>query len=580
MHRVAFIFCLWFFMFFILEASLPVPKPKRKPVIHPETAVKGQREEGMIHAWIYFRDKGIESGEFTTALDKARSGLTERSLNRRRNRGRGEEVTFRDIPPNVNYIAQIVAKGATLRRRIRWLNAVSVSASMEQLEEITQLPFVSRIDPVLMHHRPLPPAESDFRKGNSRHYRDPTDSLDYGSSLDQLEQINCVTAHEVGYTGKGVLVMMLDTGYYIDHESIQQDSIVAEWDFINNDGDTQDEWDDPWGQHNHGTYTLSTMGGYTPGTLIGPAFEATFLLAKTEMVDQEIQQEEDNYVAALEWGENLGADVASSSLGYLDWYKYEDMNGNTAVTTIAVDIAISLGMVCVTAAGNEGHIDWYYIIAPADADSVIAVGAVDSLNELAYFSSHGPTYDGRTKPEVCARGVSTFCASPDDPTTYTTVSGTSLSTPLVSGAAAVVLSAHPDWTPMKVREALMMTASRSDSADNDYGWGVIDVWEAINYDFASNDAKPTTPLVFNLMQNYPNPFNPSTTIIFDLPDATEIEIIIYDILGKQVEVLVRDRVLSGRHKVVWDASEFPSGIYYCRLTTHHLEITRKMLLLK
>jgi len=463
-------------------ADLPPHKTRRQPVIHLKTAALGLREDGTIHAWIYFRDKAIDTSRFPAALVEAKSRLTQRSLNRRKKRGSGEVVSYRDIPLNRNYITQVKVTGVTTRNRSRWLNAVSVSANMDQLQEISKLSFVSSIDPVLMHRRPLPSDESDYQQGDIHRYRGVRDSLDYGSSLDQLEQINCVTAHEAGYTGKGVLVMMLDTGYYKDHESIQQDSIIAEWDFINNDGDTQDEWGDPWGQHNHGTYTLSTLGGYTPGTLFGPAFEATFLLAKTEMVDQEIQVEEDNYVAALEWGDSLGADVASSSLGYLDWYEYVDMDGNTAVTTIGVDIAVSLGMVCATAAGNEGYYEWYYIIAPADADSVIAVGAVDSEGVIASFSSHGPTYDNRTKPEVCARGVYTFCASPSGTQEYTYVSGTSLSTPLVGGAAAVVLSAHPNWTPMQVREALMMTASQADSPDNDYGWGIINVWDAINYE--------------------------------------------------------------------------------------------------
>ena len=121
--------------------------------------------------------------------------------------------------------------------------------------------------------------------------------------------------------------------------------IIAEWDFINDDDSTMNQTDDEntYGQHNHGTLVFSTLAGYDPGNLIGPAFDSEFLLAKTEDVPNESQVEEDNYVAALEWGEQLGADVMSSSLGYLDWYSYCDMDGNTGVTTIAVDIAISLG---------------------------------------------------------------------------------------------------------------------------------------------------------------------------------------------------------------------------------------------
>ena len=258
---------------------------------------------------------------------------------------------------------------------------------------------------------------------------------------------------------------------------------VAEYDFIQSDSVTQNQEGDAYNQHNHGTATASAAGGFIDGELLGVAYGCKFLLAKTEIVDEEIQAEEDHFVAALEWGEALGADVMSSSLGYLDWYSYADLDGETAVTTRGVDIAVGLGMVCVTAAGNEGNMDWYYVITPADADSVISVGAVDETNTLAGFSSHGPTADGRIKPEVLARGVSTFAAGTLSTTAFISASGTSLSTPLVAGATALILEAHPQWTPMMVREALMMTADGSTAPDNSRGFGLIDVMAAINYDF-------------------------------------------------------------------------------------------------
>ena len=158
------------------------------------------------------------------------------------------------------------------------------------------------------------------------------------------------------------------------------------------------------------------------------------------------------------------------------------MDGNTAITTIGVDIAVSLGVVCVTAAGNSGNDSWYYIIAPADADSVISVGAVSDNGDIVSFSSHGPTYDGRIKPELCARGRQTWCVNPNSTTNYSRLSGTSLACPLVGGAAALIIQARPEWTAMEVREAMMLTASMSDSANNNYGYGILDAVNAISYE--------------------------------------------------------------------------------------------------
>ena len=221
------------------------------------------------------------------------------------------------------------------------------------------------------------------------------------------------------------------------------------------------------------------VGGFEEDSLIGSAYGASFALAKTEMIDSEVVAEEDNWVAGIEWADSLGADVVTSSLGYNEWYTYEDMDGNTALCTIAADLAVSKGMVVVNAAGNERPYAWHYIIAPADGDSVIAVGAVDLQGKLTSFSSAGPTYDGRIKPDVLACGYRTFCASSSGG--YTRMDGTSLSTPLVAGVCALLLEAHPDWSPIQVREALWNTASRADNPDNLMGYGIVNAAKASGF---------------------------------------------------------------------------------------------------
>lgn len=522
--------------------------------------------------WIYFTDKD-NSGQNITLDDKAIQRRLKVDI----------KDTWYDRPVAQSYIAVMEELGAVIHNKSRWLNAVSITSDINIINEISLLPFVKKTVPVAVYKK----NKREFSQLQSSRKLSVIDSLDYGYAQEQIEQINCHTAHQAGYTGQGVRVLILDTGFNTERSVFDSLTIIDEWDFINNDGNTENEANDYSSQHNHGTMVFSTLAGYDPGNLIGPAFGAEFLLAKTEDVTNESQVEEDNYVAALEWGEQLGADIMSSSLGYLDWYSYCDMDGNTGVTTIAVDIATSLGMLCITSAGNWGTSSpppnpcdtlYYYISAPADADSVISVGAVNSNGEIAFFSSHGPTYDGRIKPEVCARGVSTWGVNANSDS-YRTGSGTSLSAPLVSGAAAVILSAHSDWTPMQVREAMMMTADRVDNPDNNYGYGVIDVMAAIDYETSSINHN-NIPDEFLILNVYPNPFNPTTTIRFSLEARHASLLQVFDITGRLVETIENDKLLPGEHAYTWDASGLSSGIYFVQLKTPSGSITQKITYLK
>lgn len=282
---------------------------------------------------------------------------------------------------------------------------------------------------------------------------------------------------------------MLDTGFRKSHQAFRNARLLAEWDFVNGDGDVQQDLSDPNDYSDaHGTGTWSVLGGFSPGQLFGPAYGADFLLAKTETTSFERPIEEDYWVAGIEWAESLGAEVISSSLGYTDWYTFADMDGRTAVTTRAADRAVSLGVVVVNAAGNERDEPWGHIIAPADGFGVVAVGAVNAGGRIAPFSSPGPTFDGRTKPEVCALGVDDWMAAngADGSDTYGRASGTSFATPLVAGAVALILEAHRDWTPRRVRSALLGTAERNLRPDNNYGWGIIDATSAALVDSSRN----------------------------------------------------------------------------------------------
>jgi serine protease AprX len=466
---------------------------------------------------------------------------------------------------------------------------------------------VRRIDRVHTARRAVPEAarraDSPVRMQTPEGPRgEAAPSLDYGMSYGQLDLMNVIPLHDANRFGEGVLVAMLDTGYNRAHESLIHLDVVAERDFINNDPVTKNEPGDPPTQHNHGTYTLSALAGYAPGELIGPAWAASFALAKTERVDVEIQQEEDDFVAGLEWADSLGADIVSSSLAYDDWYTYEDMDGNTAVTTIAADIAASRGIAVVNAAGNAGPLPWPGIMAPADGDSVIAVGAVDYSGVIASFSSRGPTYDGRIKPDVCAQGVSVYAASPADSLSYVWVGGTSLATPLAAGASALCLQMHPYWSPVVLRDELRAKADHAASPNNDYGWGVIDAYQTALYGASGVlDGPAPSGRDIVLQQNVPNPFIPSispqTTIRFRVGEGTtsagptglrgerHVALAIYDVSGRLVRRLVEGPRSPGQYSAAWDGLDdrgiaVASGVYYYTLSVDGSRAGRKIVLVR
>ena len=445
--------------------------------------------KGQEKYWVFFKDKGPASLSKTAEmLESAKKNISTRALKRRAKvKTISNLIDDHDLPVSKDYLKILENLGHKPVVISNWLNAASFWLNNSENRKLEKLPFVKKIQRVgrsSLKPQPIdiePPAPAKFKKPGLH-------SLDYGESLLQNELINIPPVHDLGIIGRGVLIGMLDTGFrHRDHEVFENISILAELDFINNDGLTEDEVDqDTPGQHNHGTQTLSTIGGFKEGQLIGSAFESSFILAKTEILTQEIRQEEDFWVAGIEWLENLGADVVSSSLGYLDFYEPTDMDGNTAVTTIAADLAVGRGVVVVNSAGNERNFPWQIIISPADGDSVIAVGAIDSKGELASFSSLGPTADDRIKPDLVALGVGVRIVTPPSdkfPATnsYSSINGTSFSCPQIAGVAALILSAHPDLTPLEVQEALKMTADRTNNPDNLFGWGLVNAYEAVLY---------------------------------------------------------------------------------------------------
>ena len=439
---------------------------------------------------IYFKDKGITVNErfdkISALYQSALSELTEKCINRRiKNLGEGNIISFEDIPIKPDYISSLESLGIKIENNLKWFNAVSAYLTDQQFEEILQLNFIDKIDKVriLKFSNKLPEVTGPLSKQSYLDF-----PINYGESFDQLQLSDIPIVHSKGITGEGVLIGMLDTGFdWKNHESLQNATILAEYDFVNKDSITSDEENDQPGQQNHGTLTFSVVGGFKDSSLIGSGFGSDFILAKTEDIRSETHVEEDNYAAALQWMENLGVDITSASLGYSQFdastfsYTYEDMDGKTTIVTRAAEIAFRKGVLTVNSAGNEGGTPWFFIIAPADGFNTIGVGAVDLNNQIASFSSRGPTFDGRIKPDVVARGVLVYGAQAGNFSGYFRASGTSLSAPIASGIASLLLSAYPHLKNTQLRNILFETAGNTTTPNNERGYGLLSALRAVEF---------------------------------------------------------------------------------------------------
>ena len=437
---------------------------------------------------IYFKDKGINPGQTlskTSALYKgALSNLTERAIERRKKLLGDEIISYEDLPIRNKYIDILNSLGVKIVHKLTWFNAVSAYIDDSQLTTIRELPFVVKVEPVkVMKFKRNMIEQSGLEKSND------ASELNYGSSFTQLNLMDVPIVHSKGFIGEGVIIGLLDTGFrWRDHESLINADVIAEYDFIFDDSITANQPEDTPSQDSHGTSVFSEVGGFKDSTLIGASYGSSFILAKTEDIRSETHVEEDNYAAALIWMENYGVDITSSSLGYSEFdtstysYTYEDMNGETTIVTKACELAFSKGVVTITAAGNEGNTLWHYITAPGDGFNTITVGAVYSSNKVTSFSSRGPTYDGRIKPDILAQGSGVFAVSASGFTRYNTgFAGTSAAAPLACGVVGLLLSAHPYLTNVQVRDILLRTADNFSSPDNNRGYGLVSAAKAINY---------------------------------------------------------------------------------------------------
>ncbi|MBI4931999.1 MAG: S8 family serine peptidase [Bacteroidetes bacterium] len=480
--------------------------------------------------WIQFTDK--IGTPYTTSNPSA--FLSARSIQRRINQGIA--VVQNDLPITPSYINSVTAvPNVTLINRSKWFNAITIyTADTNALNTINNFSFVLNTKPVQRYGRKFgieenpSPFTSTLKNGNPIPAQ-----YNYGPSYNQINMIGGVCLHNQGFHGEGMVIAILDAGFYkADSLSVfdslrLNNQILGTWDFVDNDTMVYDA-------HPHGSWVLSTLGGNLPGQIVGTAPKANYWLFRTEQAATEYVIEEDNWVSGAEYADSVGADVLSTSLGYTEFddttqnHTYADMDGNTARISIGTDMAVSKGMFAVCSAGNSGWSAWHFIGAPADADSVLAVGAVDSLKNYAGFSSTGPSFDGRVKPNVAAQGQDAVVS--DLATGITYLSGTSFSGPITAGVVACLWQAHPTATNMQLFNAIEQTASQYNNPDSLLGYGISDFCAANNalgvFDNASSSLE-----IFNV---YPNPFQTNISFLVQGTHSNIQSLQIDNLLGEKV----------------------------------------------
>jgi len=476
-------FILAFVCFGFIGVFAQNPLEKITPKLQQKMQLDSQTDKYLI--WVYFTDKGSNVESY---YSNPQTVVSQKSLDRRAKVfSQSKLIDFTDIPVNQTYVSLLNENGFELKQKSRWFNAVSGFASKNEINQIASKSFVKKIDVVGTFAKRIDDTEFNSTDTGSDNPNQPGSihTLNYGNSFNQLNLISVPQVHDLGFNGTGVTICVLDAGFdNLPHEAFSSMNIIAAYDFVNNDSNVGNQGD--MGEGSHGTATLSIIGGFKEGQLIGPAYGANFILAKTENTDSETPVEEDNWIAGLEWADSIGVDVTSTSLGYIGYdppytgYTWEDMDGNTALITIAGDLAVGKGIVVVNSAGNEGFNSSHNTLgAPADGDSIIAAGSVTSSGVRSSFSSVGPSVDGRIKPDLMAMGSNVYHAGSFS-NDYYGGSGTSFSCPLIAGVCALIVQKNPNLTPMEVLQVLRSTATRSTNPDNEYGWGIINALSAMN----------------------------------------------------------------------------------------------------
>lgn len=510
---------------------------------------------------IYLKDKANSP----YSVDKPEMYLSERALTRRSRQQ--IKITPTDFPVNNTYLQAIRQSGARVIFSSRWLNAVLVEATASQYTAIQSLPFYQATE------RNLPLATTNTRGvgrlGATYQKFGTQEAVDYGRMREQLALLGVPGLQEKGFKGKGMLIAVFDAGFsrgnevgYLKHLFTEK-RIVDTYDFIARDGNVYND-------HFHGLNCLSTMAANQPGVLVGAAFEASYALYRTENELSETPYEEAAWLIAAERADSLGADIISCSLGYNTFddprhdYTIRDLDGKTALVTKAAQQAARVGILVVNSAGNSGNDPWKFVTSPADADSILAVGATFSNRSYAPFSSIGPTADGRQKPDVSAQGVGTVIGNNLGEGSASTGNGTSFAAPQIAGLAAILWQAYPQLTAQQLITVIKQSGHLAANPNNLLGFGVPTIQlaeEIVLRDYPPLSLEPPASAGIYL---YPNPTEDYLTLRFPsnlIGHDAEVELL--TVSGS----VVRRETSTISSSLTFPISALPSGAYLVKIST-------------
>lgn len=479
--------------------------------------------------WVQFTDKANSP----YSIDNPEAYLSQRALDRRARLG--IEIDEYDIPVNPQYLQAVADCGAQLLNPSKWLNGVSIyTSSSSVIDAINALDFVEVVRNCENH--PEAQRNKEIWLANEMKVSgSPVVARDfYGGAHDQVYQLRVNELHDMGFDGTGVVIAVLDGGFvgtdtHPCFDNMREEGrLLGVRDFVYNSSSV-------YSQSTHGTSCLSTIAAYDPQNMVGTAPKASFYLFHTEDGESENIVEEYNWVSGAEYADSLGVDVCSTSLGYIDFdmpqwdHPFEHYDGHTAPMTIGAEIAASRGIICTNSAGNEGD-GMCTLGIPGDAEHILTIGAVDANGQRAYFSSVGPTYDGRIKPDVMAIGEGTYVASGYSGwMDYYNGDGTSFSNPVLAGAVACLRQARPDASVQEICDAVRMAGNNANTPDNYYGYGIPDFVMAL-------DLLPLHVDTF-MQQNeiiavFPNPSKGNVHI--QMNEGYQAEIKVYDMMGRHM----------------------------------------------